>query len=360
MPPIRVLVVDDSVLIREVLSEVLRADPEIEIAGVVSSSKLALALIPRLNPTLVILDAALPGMDGPSTLFEIWNLRPDLPVIMFSAFTDRCAAMKVEAQSSGPIDYIAKPTQAHISRVLRLKLRDELIPKIKFLCGRSKAHEPPAERQAKPRVRARVPIEIVAIGASTGGPEALVDLIPQLPADFPVPIVIVQHMPAMFTRLLAERIDLLSSLLVLEGSRGKKLGPGQVWIAPGDFHMAVVRRESDVLLTLNQQSTEQGCRPAVDVLFRSVSEVYGPKVLAVVLTGMGADGRNGAHAVHEAGGEVVVQDEASSAIWGMPGRVAAAGLADCVCPLANLAAEIVRRVYRSRRLPEKAQAAVAR
>jgi two-component system chemotaxis response regulator CheB len=208
--------------------------------------------------------------------------------------------------------------------------------------------------------RARVQINIVAIGASTGGPEALTDLIPQFPADFPAPIVIVQHMPAMFTRLLAERLDGLTSLTVSEAQEGKRLAPGQVWIAPGDYHMTVARQNSGAVLTMNQQPKEQGCRPSVDVLFRSVAETFGANVLAVVLTGMGADGTSGAQAIWEAGGEVLVQDEATSAIWGMPGRIVAAGLADCVYPLGTMASEVVRRAYARRPLPMLAQAAVAR
>lgn len=360
MPPIRVLIVDDSMLVREALHEVLHSDPEIEIAGTVSSGKLALPLVTKLRPTLVILDLALPGMDGPGTLAEIRKLRPQLPVIMFSTFTERCAAVKIEAPAWGFTDYIAKPLRECSSRAVQQRFRDELISKIKALCGRPRPYHPPTPRAAPAPARPRFPIDIVVIGASTGGPEALTDMIPQFPADFPVPILIVQHMPAKFTRLLAERIDSLSPMAVLEGSWEKKIGPGQVWIAPGDYHMAVSRRIGDVVLTLNQKPAEQGCRPAVDVLFRSVAEVFGPNVLAVVLTGMGADGSSGAQAIWAAGGEVVVQDEATSTIWGMPGRVVAAGFADCVYPLSSMASEILRRVYSSRRLPKLAHAAVAR
>ena len=183
------------------------------------------------------------------------------------------------------------------------------------------------------RARARVPIDIVAIGTSTGGPNALADLIPQFAVTFPVPIVIVQHMPPMFTRQLAERLNALTPLLVQEAQEGKKLATGQVWIAPGDYHMMVARRASDVVLTMNQRSPEQACRPSVDVLFWSVAETFGAHALAVVLTGMGADGTRGAQAIREAGGEVIVQDEATSVIRGWSPRVRPIASAHCVVPL---------------------------
>jgi two-component system chemotaxis response regulator CheB len=355
MPPIRVLIVDDSVVIRNVLSEVLGSDPEIEIVGTASGGGLALLLIPQLKPDLVTLDLEMPGMDGIETLGGIRKLSAKLPVIMFSTFTERGAAVTLEALARGATDYVTKPTLAGSAEGARQRVRDELIPKIKSLCAPRVSFPLPVATVA--RARARVAIDIVAMGTSTGGPNALTTLIPQLPADFPVPIVIVQHMPPIFTRQLAERLDSLTPLLVREAQEGKKLAPGQVWIAPGDYHMIVARIGSDVVLTMNQRAAEQGCRPAVDVLFRSVAKAFGARVLAVVLTGMGADGKLGAQAVRAAGGEVIVQDEATSAIWGMPGRVAAAGHADSICPLGSIASEVVRRVSASRQL---ALAAVAR
>src|SRR5713226_2289289 len=346
MPPIRVLIVDDSVVVRQVLSEFLRSDPEIEIVGTASSGSLALSLIPQLKPDLVTLDLEMPGMDGLETLAGIRKLSPRLPVIMFSTFTERGAAITLEALSRGSADGA------------RQRVRDELIPKIKSLCAPRVPFRLPVATIAPKG--ARVPIDIVAIGTSTGGPNALADLIPQFPADFPVPIVIVQHMPPMFTRQLAERLNALTPLLVQEAQEGKKLTAGQVWIAPGDYHMTVARRASGVVLTMNQRPSEQACRPSVDVLFRSVAETFGAHALAVVLTGMGADGTRGAQAIREAGGEVIVQDEATSVIWGMPGSVLAAGQADRICPLRFIAAEVVRRVSASRQLANSSWAAVAR
>jgi two-component system chemotaxis response regulator CheB len=188
----------------------------------------------------------------------------------------------------------------------------------------------------------------VAIGTSTGGPNALAEVLPRIPNDFPVPIVIVQHMPPIFTRLLAERLAGRSAIPVEEGSAGAILSPGHAWIAPGNFHMKVIHAGVQWRLNLNQGPPENSCRPAVDVLFRSVAVAYGANVLGVVMTGMGSDGALGAQQIRDAGGDVIVQDEASSVVWGMPGLVHASGLADAAYPLDHLAAEITRRVVQSR------------
>jgi two-component system, chemotaxis family, protein-glutamate methylesterase/glutaminase len=192
------------------------------------------------------------------------------------------------------------------------------------------------------------PVQVVAIGVSTGGPNALADVVGRLPADFPVPLVIVQHMPPMFTRLLAERMSAQFPIRVQEGSSGSVLQPGQAWIAPGDHHMIVVRDGLHARLLLHQDPPENSCRPAVDVLFRSVAKTFGPHSLAVILTGMGQDGLRGCEAVREAGGQILAQDEATSVVWGMPGAVARAGLADRVLPLSRIADEILSRVQPKR------------
>jgi len=225
-------------------------------------------------------------------------------------------------------------------------VREELIPKIKALCG---AHEKRRVIKSAPLFVAPVQrpatrVDLVAIATSTGGPNALGELMPQFAKDFPVPIVIVQHMPATFTKLLAARLNSLTELQVQEGQAGKALEKGQVWIAPGDFHMTVSRQGTKCLLGLNQNPHENSCRPAADVLFRSVAQSFKENVLAVVLTGMGSDGMLGAVEIRKAGGAVIVQDEASSVVWGMPGSVVAAKLADRVCPLNGVVPEIVRRV----------------
>jgi two-component system chemotaxis response regulator CheB len=233
------------------------------------------------------------------------------------------------------------------------RVREELIPRIKAL-GRPAELTPPAPPRATPSATTRSrslprtgPIDVVCIGVSTGGPNALAALMPELPADFPVPIVVVQHMPPLFTKFLADRLDSQSRIRVEEASAGAKLEPGVAWLAPGDWHMAVERSGQAVLIRTHQGPQENSCRPAADVLFRSVVSAYGGRVLAVVLTGMGQDGLRGCELVKEAGGQIVVQDEATSVVWGMPGYVAQAGLADRILPLDQIAREIVRRATRA-------------
>jgi two-component system chemotaxis response regulator CheB len=199
----------------------------------------------------------------------------------------------------------------------------------------------------RPVRQASAPIEIVAIGASTGGPNALGEVFAHFPADFPVPIVIVQHMPPMFTRLLAERLSADHAVRVHEATTGTELQAAQAWIAPGNFHMIVMRDGRRAQALLNQDPPENSCRPSVDVLLRSVATAFGPRCLSVILTGMGQDGLRGCEAVREAGGQIVAQDETSSVVWGMPGAVARAGLADRILPLSLIGSEIVARVRSS-------------
>jgi len=352
MAPIRILIVDDSVVSRRLLSDLLSGDPALEVVATAGDGRIALAKIPQLNPDLITLDVEMPVMDGLETLRAIRKLYAKLPVIMFSTLTERGAAATLDALSLGASDYVTKPSNTGSPAVAIERIRAELIPKIKALCGgRVPLNFSPLSGfrpAAKVRLRFNPRIDIVAIGTSTGGPNALSTLIPQFPADFPVPIVIVQHMPPLFTRLLAERLNAVGQLEVKEGRAGQKLQRGQIWIAPGDYHMTVVRQGTEFLLGINRDPQENSCRPAVDVLFRSVAQTYGGNVLAVVLTGMGADGTRGSADIREAGGEVIAQDEASSVVWGMPGSVVAANLADRVCPLAGIVPEVVRRVSMQR------------
>ena len=349
MERIRILVVDDSAVIRKLLYDTLAEDPEIEVVGSASDGRMALAKIAQLRPDLVTLDIEMPVMNGLEALAQMRKLYPRMPVIMFSTLTERGAAATLDALSLGASDYAAKPSSSGGSVfAAKESIRADLIPKIKALCGRRPVKyatmPSPVPRRTVAGDRR---VEIVAIGISTGGPNALAEVIPRLPKDFPVPVMIVQHMPPLFTQMLAQRLGSQSQLAVHEGKAGNSLMPGHVWIAPGNYHMTVVRRGTVVTLGLNQEPMENSCRPAVDVLFRSVAKVYGTNVLAVVMTGMGSDGVLGAKHIHEAGGEVLAQDETSSVVWGMPGAVVDAGLADKVCPLRDMAHEIVRRVAAS-------------
>lgn len=362
MQKIRVLIVDDSVVVRRIVSDVLSGDPQIEVAGTAANGMIALAKIQQVNPDVITLDVEMPEMDGLQTLKEIRKIHPRLPVIMFSTLTERGGEATLDALSLGANDYVTKPANVGSVPLAIQRIQEDLIPKIKAFCphivspslipnrlglnGTAKPAviktEPPVSIAGK-----AAPIEILAIGVSTGGPNALAELLPALPADFPVPIVIVQHMPPLFTKLLADRLNSKSSLKVSECIAGEALRPGHIWLAPGGYHMFVERQAAQVRLGTNQDPLENSCRPAVDVLFRSVVKAYGAATLAVVMTGMGHDGLRGCELVHEAGGQVLVQDEATSVVWGMPGYVANAGLADRVLPLNQLASEILRRVRKA-------------
>lgn len=341
MGKIRALVVDDSVVTRRLVSEVLAGDPDFEVVAVAANGRQALAKLEQLRPDVVTLDVEMPELDGLETLRELRRLRPTLPVVMFSAATLRGAAVTVEALTLGANDYVAKPADAGDVQLAMRHIRDELLPRLKALCRPASA-APIAELPRGPRLL-RPAVRLLAIGCSTGGPNALAQLLPLLPASFPVPIVIVQHMPPVFTRLLAERLDLHSAIAVAEGAPGVALRPGAAFIAPGDFHMRV-QRGLHVTLAMEQGPPEHSCRPAVDVLFESVADVFGSGVLGVVLTGMGQDGLRGSERIRAAGGEILAQDEASSVVWGMPGNVARARLASEVLPLGEIAAAILRRV----------------
>jgi len=344
---IRVLIVDDSLVIRHLIAEALGADPEIEVVGAEANGALALARIPELRPDVVTLDIEMPVLDGLETLKRIRKSHPKLRTIMFSTLTTRGAAVTFEALAIGADDYVAKPANAGSLDKSLASLRSELIPKIKQFFAMPaapvrvmQARKAPPPAPAKPASRAQP--HLVAIGVSTGGPQALAQLIPKLPAGFSLPVVIVQHMPPMFTRLLAERLDADSGLKVQEAADGLEVRRGVVIVARGDYHLRLRRSGALVTTVLDQGAPENSCRPSVDVLFRSVAEVYGEHVLAVMLTGMGSDGLLGMRALKSAGASNLVQDQASSVVWGMPGAIVEAGLADEVLPLDKIPDEMVR------------------
>ena len=355
MHRIRILVVDDSVVVRRLVSDVLAADPSLEVVGTAANGRIALARIPQLNPDVITLDIEMPEMDGLEALAAIRKSWARLPVIMFSTVTERGAAATLDALSLGANDYVTKPSNVGGVTAATARIREELIPKIKVHCGAVGSASPVPSRIPAPAAVARnrpalaaprrgCRVEIVAIGVSTGGPNALAKLVPHLPANLPVPVVIVQHMPPIFTKFLADRLAAKSQITVEEGSPGQAVEPSHVWVAPGNFHMVLKREGTAVRIGTHQGPPENSCRPAVDVLFRSVATTYGAGALGVVMTGMGQDGLRGCEWICEQGGRVIVQDEATSVVWGMPGFVAQAGLADKVLPLDQMAEEIVRRV----------------
>jgi two-component system chemotaxis response regulator CheB len=367
MRRIRVLIADDAVVVRRMLGDILSSDPALEVAGAAANGRIALARIPQVNPDVVVLDVEMPEMDGLETLKRLRQTYPFLPVIMFSTLTQRGAAATLDALSLGANDYVTKPANVGSACQAIEQIRTELIPKIKMFCAKAAGLEftavarcvrpttPGSKGLAAPFRRAER-VEVVAIGVSTGGPNALSELVPQFPADFSVPIVIVQHMPPVFTRLLAERLGARAHIKVEEGAPGQAVQAGHAFLAPGNYHMIVQREQRSVRIQTNQWPPENSCRPAVDVLFRSVAETFGAGALGVVMTGMGQDGLRGSERIREEGGQVLAQDERTSVVWGMPGFVANAGLADKVLPLQELGSEIIRRVRAGRTLPVSAPA----
>ena len=350
---VRVLVVDDSVVVRRIICSAVEADPNLILAGSAPNGRIALERLNQWNPDVVTLDIEMPEMDGIETLRHIRATHPNLPVIMCSTLTERGAAITIDALLAGANDYVTKDVRAASSLDPREGFRTELVSKIKQFFNLNQA--PPVSPVAETKPKSTVPSfvlsspasgavrqrEIVVIGVSTGGPNALTEILPLFPADFPLPILIVQHMPPMFTRLFADRLNTLCRIHVEEASAGRLLEPGLALIAPGDHHMTVKRIDRTVRVVLNQDAPENSCRPAVDVMFRSVHEVYQGAVIAVVLTGMGQDGLRGVEVLKPSGATVLVQDEATSVVWGMPGFVARAGLADRVLPLREIVPEIL-------------------
>lgn len=355
---VKVLVVDDSVVVRRMVTDGLAEDPDIEVVGSASNGRIALNRMPQLAPDVITLDVEMPELDGLATLRELRKSYPRLPVIMFSTLTLRGGTATLDALAMGASDYVTKPSNVGSVGAAKEAIRQELIPKIKTLCGFRSKIDPPLvplsgvrtlpPLQSRPRTSK---VEIITIGVSTGGPNALAAVIPALPKDLPVPVVIVQHMPPVFTRLLAERLATLCNHPVMEASDGDRPRPGSIWIAPGGSHTILSRESGEVVLRLHHGPMENSCRPSVDVLFRSAAEVYGAGTLAVILTGMGKDGFDACRLVHSAGGQVLAQDEPTSVVWGMPGFVVRGGLADAVLPLSSVAPEIIARARRGRITP---------
>jgi two-component system chemotaxis response regulator CheB len=345
---IRVMVVDDSVVIRRLVTQALEQDPSIEVVGSASNGAIGLRRISEFRPDVITLDIEMPDMNGMEMLRRIRKEAPHLRVIMFSTLTERGAAVTLEALALGADDYVTKVSnEGSLDRSL-IRLKDEMVPKIKQFFNVAVAaprpepprlRVPPSAATAARIVRQRP--KVLVIGVSTGGPAALGAILPSLPQDFPLPILLVQHMPPLFTRLLAERLDAACKLKVKEAAEGHAIEAGTILIAPGDYHMKVAAAPAGMKIHLDQSPRQNSCRPAVDALFASVAEIYGGAVVAVILTGMGQDGLLGVEALRTKGASILAQDEASSVIWGMPGAVVHAGLADRVLPLDAIVPEIL-------------------
>ncbi len=361
MARINVLVVDDSVVIRRLVTTSLESDPDITVCGTAANGSIALSKLLQVAPDLVTLDVEMPVMDGLQTLRELRKTHPRLPVIMFSTLTERGASATLDALTAGASDYVCKPANVGSVPEAIAAVREQLIPKIKALVPGGRPSLPAQARPVRPAAaaaRAGAPvragaaptarIDLLAIGSSTGGPDALTAVLPLLPASLPVPVVITQHMPPVFTRLFAQRLDAKCPLAVKEAEDGDLVVAGCVLVAPGDRHLVLERRGAAVVVRLSDAPAENFCRPAVDVMFRSAAALYGEHVLSVVLTGMGSDGARGSEVVRAAGGEVVVQDQATSVVWGMPGSVVSAGQAHRVLPLRDVARDVLQVLGRGR------------
>jgi two-component system chemotaxis response regulator CheB len=359
----RILVVDDSTVIRRLVTMALEGDPCLEVVGTATNGKEALEQLTKLTPDVVTLDIEMPEMDGLEALRHIRKLSPQVRVVMLSTLTERGAAITLEALALGADDYMTKQVEGRSVEESTAKLRADLCPKVRQFFsfpapngGNGLAPElvrsTPALADASlmprvPRLWKHVP-RVVAIGISTGGPTALASIIPQIPRDFGLPVLIVQHMPALFTKLLCERLQERSQLRICEAAHGDVVRPGLILVAPGDYHMRVelISGERHPRIALDQGPPQNSCRPAVDVLFESVASVYGGSALAAVLTGMGHDGLRGARLLKSAGAAIIAQDEETSAVWGMPRALAEAKIADAVLPLNEIIPYIVSSCQR--------------
>ncbi|WP_159798247.1 protein-glutamate methylesterase/protein-glutamine glutaminase [Puerhibacterium puerhi] len=357
MTPIRVLVVDDSVVIRRLVTDALSRAGGIDVVGVAANGRIALRKAEQLAPDAITMDIEMPEMNGIEAVRELRRAGHRMPVVMFSTLTERGAAATLDALAAGATDYVAKPANVGSVSESLARVAEELVPRLRALVphptGAPAAGAAPAsavrpDRVAGLRVQSPTtaaprpapaphPVRAVVLGSSTGGPEALSRVLSALTAPPPVPVLAVQHMPPVFTRQLAARLDRTGPARVVEAVGGEELRAGTVYVAPGDHHLVLRRDGTRMVTALDDGPPVNYCRPSVDVLFASAVEAYGGHLLGVVLTGMGADGRAGARRIVDAGGTVVVQDEPTSVVWGMPGAVAQAGLAHRILPLPEVA-----------------------
>ena len=349
---IRVLVVDDSALMRQFISDILRSDPRIEVAGTARDGRDALAQIHNLKPDVVTMDVEMPNMSGLQALDEIMKTNP-LPVIMVSSMTQEGAETTLKALSLGCVDFIGKPSGA-ISLNIKT-VGQEIIDKvIAASTARVRTRGGLSASQARtiaPAVRMNPPVnltgrrDIVAIASSTGGPMALSELIPKLPKKFPVPIVITQHMPKEFTPSFAKRLNDSSEVEVVEGFDGLTLKPGRVVIAPGGKHLTIKRRAGSAVCSLSDAPPVLSVKPAANIMFLSIADEYGGNVLCVILTGMGRDGTDGAIALKRKGAYVIAESQKSCVVYGMPKAAVDAGVVDEVLPLNEIPDALVRLVH---------------
>jgi two-component system chemotaxis response regulator CheB len=364
---IRVMIVDDAVVVRGLFSRWVEAEPDLEVVASLRTGREAVNQVERADPDVVVLDVDMPELNGIAALPLLLEKKPDLIVIMASTLTRRNAEISLKALSLGATDYIPKPTANH-EVAASTSFRRELIEKIRQLGLRSKrlrlSHSrsaTPVETKSAPQSKPRpavhdsvhppialrpmpvTPPRVLLIGCSTGGPQALNIIVTQIGSVLDrAPVLITQHMPPTFTAILAEHLARIAKCPAREAKDGEEVNAGTIYLAPGGKHMKVTRRDGIAVIAIDDGPLVNFCKPSVDPLFFSAAEVWGPKVLALVLTGMGSDGLRGAQAITAAGGNVLAQDEATSVIWGMPGQVAHAGLCSAVLPLNEIAPRLTR------------------
>ncbi|MEM9563896.1 MAG: chemotaxis response regulator protein-glutamate methylesterase [Actinomycetota bacterium] len=336
---IRVLVVDDATVVRGMLSKLINAEPDMELAGSAADGKAGIERAKELKPDVIVLDIDMPIMTGLEALPILRRELPETPVIIFSTLSQAGAAITLDALAAGAADYSTKPSKAGSSTAAADQVRNELLTKIRGLSGRPPepvassgtarpaAAAPAGSAAVSTRPRLAQPVDALIIGSSTGGPAALEVTLPKLPSNLTIPILIVQHMPPTFTTVLAERLNRICPFPVHEAEQGMKVEAGHCYLAAGGFHMRLVRDGNGVHLALDDGPKIKSCRPSVDALFDSASDVYGPRLVATILTGMGDDGLDSCSRLAQHNVEIIVQDEETSVVWGMPGAVARAGLA---------------------------------
>ncbi len=360
--PIRVMIVDDSAVIRGLTARILEADNEIQVVASVGNGKLAVTNLARYDVDVIVLDIEMPVMDGLTALPELLKIDASVKVVISSTLTARNANISIQALQAGASDYIPKPTSTADIHA-EGGFRRELMDKVKALgTARRQKVRPaagperrlgvpsapvaikPADKVFKLRSPGALNPKILAVGSSTGGPQAVLEFFKNLSPSISLPVVLTQHMPPTFTTILAQHITKMTDWECREGANGEELKPETIFLAPGGYHMVVVGKDGRRLIELNQDPPENFCQPAVDPMLRSVVRVFGANVLAVILTGMGADGQKGCVEVVNSGGTVIAQDEESSVVWGMPGAVAMAGVCSAVLPLKEMASHVMKFV----------------
>src|SRR5882757_7446326 len=361
--PLRVMVVDDSVVIRGMISRWIGAEPDMEVAASLRTGLDAVNQVERVKPDVAVLDIEMPDLDGISALPQLLAKKRDLIIIMASTLTRRNAEISFKALALGAADYIPKPESTREATAAET-FRHDLIQKIRHLGAKARrsavhttASPPLAPGHDRPRAAASgtapvqlvrrpfglLPPKVLLIGSSTGGPQALMTLVAEIgPVIDRFPVLITQHMPPTFTTILAEHLARASHRPAQEGVDGEIVKPGRIYLAPGGRHMRVVRQGAHAAIALGDDAPVNFCKPAVDPLFASAIDVWQGGILAVVLTGMGSDGMRGGKEIVAAGGSVIAQDEATSVVWGMPGAATHAGICAAVLPLGQIAPKLVR------------------